>query len=198
MKKTKLLILTTTTLLLSSTSVAEGEVDSRFDRLVSAVNKLPDFDKKFTNDVVQAAIDSETENFPAELILSIAWQETRFNYTKQTNRQKVCGIMQTSPKSIGLKMSICKDWNLDPKLGFMAGITALETMMKDSRVYGKSKNNTASIKAACGVNPSARCKSILYYACGNSAFDGTCTKTQYPKVILKRMKFLFNSVNRES
>lgn len=152
--------------LAAALAVRPAAADSRIDRVRAAAHSLPDIDPKRVDEAVDAAFQAETDRVPAELLLSIAWGETRFVSTVRTGR--VCGVMGVNPEDIGRPRSDCRRWGRDPLAGFRAGVTELEEMLADRRVHGRMR------------------WALLYRACGNSAFDGTCRKGAYPGWVLRR------------
>lgn len=101
---------------------------------------------------VSAALAVETRRVPAELLISIAWAESRFDPKVRTGR--VCGVMQVNPADIDLPRSTCDAWDRDIAAGFAAGVAEIEQMLAEPRVHGDL--HTA----------------LRYRACGNAAFTG--------------------------
>lgn len=104
---------------------------------------------------VSAALAVETRRVPAELLISIAWEESRFDPKVRTGR--VCGVMQVNPADIDMPLSTCDAWGRDLAAGFAAGVAEIEQMLDEPRVHGDL--HTA----------------LRYRACGNAAFIGACS-----------------------
>lgn len=129
--------------------------------LIVRTMSLPDVEPERVLPAVIAAVDAETDEFPAELLLAIAWGESRFDSSVRTGH--ACGIMQTIPK----RDSDCAAWR-DPSAAFAAGVAELNEWMHDHRTHGDVH------------------LVLLAQACGNSAFAGTCAKTRWPGWVLAR------------
>lgn len=151
----------------------QAHADVRMDRVRAATHLLPDVPSERVDAAVDAAFAAETDEVPAELLLSIAWGESRFDSTARVGR--VCGIVQVAPRYVGKTKAVCKVWAHDLTAAFRAGALQLEDMLRDPRVRHDMR------------------KALLYRACGNSAFDGTCRKAAYPGWVLRRAAFLRGS-----
>ena len=131
---------------------------SRATRLYAAASKLPDIgDGSLVPPMVIAAILEETPRAPAALLVSAGWGESRFDQ----RAQPLCGVLQVNPIDIGRPMSDCAVWREDLRLAVRAGVTEIEMMLADHRVAGDLR------------------LMLLYRACGNVAFDGTCRADKY-------------------
>ena len=126
-------------------------------RLHVAAAELPDTDAAFVSPMVIAAIAEETPKAPAALLVALAWGESRFDQ----RAQPLCGVLQVNPVDIGRPASDCAVWRGDLQLAVRAGVTEIEMMLVDHRVAGDLR------------------KMLLYRACGNKAFDGTCDSKKY-------------------
>lgn len=140
-------------------------IDSRAERLYERTIDLPDVRPDLVMPAVQSALLNETPDIPAELMIAIAWGETRLNPTTITGH--VCGPMSTVAKN----MHECRKLFSHIE-GYKAGVAELEKALQDSRVHGDMR------------------LALLYFACGNSAFNGTCTKGRWPTWVLGRAKAL--------
>lgn len=140
--------------------------DLRVAKIRANAHNLPDVQPELIDSAVDAAFATETLAVPAELLLSIAWGESRFRPDQRTG--VVCGALQVNPDDIGEPRGNCVRWANDMHLGFAAGVRELEMMLADRRVRGNLR------------------LALLYRACGNAAFDGTCTKGQWPGWVLMR------------
>jgi hypothetical protein len=143
----------------------DGKQLQRTFELYQRTNQLADVDPELILPAVTAALTAETDRFPAELLLAVAWGESRF--ISSTHTGKACGIMQTIPS----KPDDCRRW-LDPVEGFKAGVAELIEWSRDARTH----NDVRTI--------------LLAYACGNQAFDGTCIKEKWPDWVLARARRL--------
>jgi len=157
------------TLLISSIAAAED----RHSQLRRNALALPDTKADQVRPAVEAAIRHETPQIPAELLISIMWGESRFVPTVRNG--VVCGIMQVGPHDIKQPRSVCLIWDRDVDAAVAAGVVEMKMLLKDKRVNG-------SIYRA-----------LLYRACGNSAFDGTCRKGGWPGWVLERASKLKGS-----
>ncbi len=122
-----------------------------------AAAELPDTDAALVSPMVMAAIAEETPRAPAALLVALAWGESRFDQ----RAQPLCGVLQVNPVDINQPISDCAVWRGDLRLAVHAGVTEIEMMLADRRVAGDLR------------------KMLLYRACGNKAFDGTCDSKKY-------------------
>lgn len=137
---------------------------TRVIHLLLATSQLPDVDPARATGATIAALAVETDEFPAELLLAIAWGESRF--INETRTGRACGAMQTIARA-----GDCERWR-DPIEGFRAGVDELREWSRDHRTRG-------DLRLILGA-----------YACGNSIFNGTCTKTRWPGWVLARARKL--------
>jgi hypothetical protein len=138
---------------------------SRFERVLDRAQALPDIDPDLVLPNVLAAFHAETTEYPAELLLAIAWGESRFRSDVTTGH--VCGVLQTVPRI----PSDCSKW-LDPFEGYQAGVDELIEWSFDRRTHGDLR------------------LILLARACGNSAFTGKCRKQRWPGWVLRRARAL--------
>jgi hypothetical protein len=131
---------------------------------------LGDVREDHVRPAVRAAERHGTPRISPELLVSIMWGESRFRPDQRTGR--VCGVMQVGPADINRPHSDCVIWARDVDAAVAAGVLELEMLLADRRVHG-------DIRLA-----------LLYRACGNSAFDGTCRKTGWPGWVLRRAERL--------
>lgn len=141
--------------------------------LRSAVGELPDLDPDLADRAVLAALTAATPYARVELLLSLAWSESRMDPTVRTG--VACGVMQVVPSTVGLTSAVCDG---DALLGFQMGVLEIETMLADRRVHGDER------------------LMLLYRACGNAAFaprrPGDCVdrKSQWVANALWRANWL--------
>lgn len=136
------------------------------DTFVARAISMPDTKPELAAFAALAAMMTETDLVPAEIMVAIAWGESRFDPTVRTGH--VCGPMQTVPKV----PSDCARWS-NMLEGFRAGRDELEDELRhDPRVHGDLR------------------LALLAYACGNAAFGGTCKKLSYPAIIFQRARSL--------
>lgn len=138
----------------------------RTAKIRANAHDLPDVQPELVDPAVDAALATETPAIPSELLLSIAWGESRFRPDQRTG--VVCGALQVNPADIGEPRENCARWSNNTRLGFAAGVRELEMMLADRRVHGNLR------------------LALLYRACGNAAFDGTCAKGRWPEWVLVR------------
>lgn len=123
-----------------------------------AAHGLPDVDHPGMIDpFVNVALDEQTSRVPAALIVSLGWGESRFDPAAQP----ACGAMQVYPNDLNQPRSRCAEWRKDLRAGVHAGVREIEMMLADKRVRGDLR------------------RALLYRACGNKAFDGTCDPKKY-------------------
>jgi len=127
-------------------------------RLHEVARDLPDVAApEMAANFVDAAIALQTPRVPASLLVALAWGESRFDL----NAQPACGVMQVYPHDIYEPPSACALWRRDLRAGVRAGVREIEMMLADRRVHGDMRT------------------ALLYRACGNSAFDGSCDEKKY-------------------
>lgn len=149
--------------------------NTRATTIRANAHDLPDVRVELVDAAVDAALEVETPTVPAETLLAIAWGESRMEPGQRTG--VVCGAMQVNPIDLDLPRAACDVWARDTHQGFAAGARELAIMLADHRVHGDIR------------------KALLYRACGNAAFDGTCAKTAWPAWVLARARALRNPSN---
>ena len=137
---------------------------------------LPDIRRQDAITAADAAALVETRRFPAELLLSIAWGESRFESATTNAYGRVCGPMQTMARS----RADCELMQQVPAYGFAAGVRELQAWARDRRTHGRLD------------------LVLLGFACGNAAFDGTCRKLEYPSWVIHRMRRLQHSTRQDN
>lgn len=126
--------------------------------LHATANALPDVDHpKMTDPFLVAALNEQTPHVPAALIVALGWGESRFDPAARP----ACGAMQVYPNDLDEPWSRCAEWRKDLRAGVHAGVREIEMMLADRRVHGNMR------------------LALLYRACGNAAFDGTCVPGKY-------------------
>lgn len=154
---------------LSAISIPARAGNSRRAALRRVARSLPDCDPQEAQAVADAALEEETVRVPAELILSVAWGESRFKPHERTGI--VCGVMQVAPVYMGLPYEkTCRLWERDVTSAVFSGVLELEEDLDDPRVNGDIR------------------RALMYRACGNSYFSGTCQKTGAADWILRRAR----------
>ncbi len=149
--------------LLLSTSVATADP-------IANAHSLPDVRREHLVEAITAVKKLATKQVDEALLLSIMWAESRFDPAVRTGR--VCGVMQVNPRDIGRPRSDCDLWDTDVEAGVAAGIREIEMMLADRRVRGNLR------------------RALMYRACGNAAFDGTCQKGAWVDAVLTRARRL--------
>jgi len=152
-------------LLFASQSHTVSVDKSRFERVLARAQELPDIEPQLVLPNVLAAFNAETIEYPAELLLAIAWGESRFKSDITTGH--VCGVLQTVPRI----PSDCRRW-LNVFAGYQAGVDELIEWARDRRSRGDLR------------------LVLLARACGNSAFIDTCRKQRWPGWVLRRARQL--------
>lgn len=126
--------------------------------LHDAARKLPDVaSPDLVDQFVDVALELQTRRIPAALLVSLAWGESRFD----ASARPACGVMQVYPHDLGEPMTACAEWRRDLHAGVRAGVREIELMLADKRVGGDMR------------------RALLYRACGNKAFDGSCDAKKY-------------------
>jgi len=137
----------------------------RVMHLHAAARNLPDVATPgMADDVVDFAVMRQTRRVPAALIVALAWGESRFD----PMASPACGVMQVYPNDLGEPASACALWRRDLQAGVRAGVREIEMMLDDKRVH-----NDLYL-------------ALLYRACGNQAFNGTCAKHAWVRDALYR------------
>lgn len=137
--------------------------ESRATKLIKQAQALPDVHPDEAEVTARAALLVETSKVPAELLVAIAWGESRFISTTRSGR--ACGLVQVMARSVD-QCSLLKI----PIIGMLVGRIELEEWLRLSR----------------GSLPLA----LLGNACGMSAFYGGCKKTAWPGWVLARARRL--------
>lgn len=149
-------------LVLGGSAAAQPHED-RATRLVAMAQALPDVSPGQAEVAARAALIVETRELPAELLLAIAWGESRFAPSTVTGH--ACGPMQT----IAWSRASCHAMQI-PLVGFLVGVRELEAWLRVAR---------GDLRLA-----------LLGQACGVSALRGTCSKTAWPGWVLRRARQL--------
>lgn len=145
--------------------------------LMERALSLPDVKPGLIEPAVRAAIAQETEHVPAELLVSLAWSESRFEPGTETGH--ACGIEQVIPADLGYPRAVCWLWENDLGQAMAAGAEEIETELRDPRVHG-------DLRVA-----------LLYRACGNRAFvPGRCAGMNYVSAALHRAEWLRGASRR--
>jgi len=126
-------------------------------RLHEVARGLPDVEPEKADRFVDAAIAKQTSQVPASLLVALGWGESRFD----EQAQPACGVMQVYPQDLDESPATCVHWRTNVAAGMEAGVREIEMMLADNRVRGDLQ------------------KALLYRACGNRAFDGTCDAKKY-------------------
>jgi hypothetical protein len=142
----------------------------RAARLTRQAQALPDVAGADAKIAVEAALLVETEELPAELLVAIAWGESRFISSTVTGR--ACGPMQT----IAWSRASCRAMQI-PLVGFALGVVELKQWLRVAR---------GDLRLA-----------LLGQACGWSAFREGCSKGQWPGWVLRRASVLGLTVARK-
>ena len=125
----------------------------RFLLLNSQAQQLPDTKPDEVAAFVSVAVFEETPRVSAELLVALAWGESRFKQDVGPG----CGVLQVFPKYLKNRAWTCKVLQTDLTLAVRSAVVALEEMLDDKRVRGDLH------------------KALMYRACGNVYFKGTCS-----------------------
>jgi hypothetical protein len=157
----------------TTTSTHYIRVFARATRLLALTVNLPDTDATRARAMALAAIAEETPRAPAPLLVALAWPESRFDQLATP----LCGVLQVNPVDIGRPASDCAILRRDLRRAVQAGVTEIEMMLDDHRVAGDVR------------------RMLLYRACGNAAFNGTCSPKKY--VWVDNALALYHRLERE-
>lgn len=135
--------------------------ESRFIVVLERVAQLPDVEPEQVLPTTIAAFYTETDEYPAELLLALAWSESRFEPTTITGH--AYGVLQVSRIPSACRSAVD---------GYRAGVAELQELARDRRTSGQLD------------------RVLLYRACGNAAFNGTCTKQRWVTAALHRARRL--------
>jgi len=136
--------------------------------LYAATADLPDTDPTRVGPMVITACAEATLKARAALLVALAWGESRFDQ----RAQPLCGVLQVNPIDINQPIGVCATWRTDLQLAVHAGVIEIEMLMADHRVAGDMR------------------KMLLYRACGNKAFNGTCDAKKYAWVEAALARYL--------
>lgn len=137
---------------------------------VQHTHELPDVDPALIEPAIDAAIEASTPEISAPLLLALAWGESRF----QLEAKPKCGVLQVDPKDLDAPASLCAVWASSMEAGFAAGVVELKMLLGDRRVHHDLR------------------LALRYRACGNKAFDGTCSaaKLAWVEAAIARARWL--------
>jgi hypothetical protein len=139
----------------------QAVADDRTASLVENVRRLGDVRPELVPDAVDAALVSETPDWPAEFLLALAYQESRLEPGQRTGL--TCGALQVSPRDLeendqwcgGLRLysrscrerasEQCQMWAQDTTLGFQAAVRELDWWLGR-----RGDRRSAMIGRACG------------------------------------------------
>jgi hypothetical protein len=143
-----------------------ARADERADRLRESVIRLGDVRPELVDDAVEAALMWETEDWSAEFLLALAYQESRLEPDLNAGQRHglACGALQVSPRDLiendavcggrrlwsrgcaAMAHDQCHMWSQDTRLAFGAAVRELDEWL------GKAGNrrDTALIGRACG------------------------------------------------
>lgn len=125
---------------------------------VKAAHELPDVKPGLIDDAIDAALNMQTREVSAALIVALCWAESRCDPHVITGTH--CGVLQVDPKDLGAPASLCEVWTSSTLAGIAAGVVELEMLLGDSRVHHDLR------------------LALQYRACGNAVFDWTCSEAK--------------------
>lgn len=145
---------------------SRAAADDRAERLRGSVLALGDVRPELVPDAVEAALIAETDDWPAEFLLALAYQESRLDPGENVHQRKgpCCGALQVSPRDLeenggfcgGTRIGStacrlrasdqCHMWAQDVTLGFQAGVRELDWWLKRSG----NRRSVALTGRACG------------------------------------------------
>jgi len=120
--------------------------------LNSQAQQLPDTQPDEVSAFVAVAVFEETPRISAELLVSLAWGESRFKQDAGPG----CGVLQVFPQYLNRPEWTCKVLKTDLVLAVRSAVVALDEMLDDKRVRGNLH------------------RALMYRACGNVFFEGKC------------------------
>lgn len=144
---------------------SRAAADDRTEHLRGSVLALGDVRPELVPDAVEAALIAETEDWPAEFLLALAYQESRLEpgLNMRQRAGQACGALQVSPRDLeeneafcggrllysrGCRLRAqdqCHMWSQDVTLAFQAGVRELDWWM------GRGGSKGAALTGrACG------------------------------------------------
>jgi hypothetical protein len=123
--------------------------------LRSLAHNLPDIPAERVDLAVTSAIAHATPVITAGLIVTLCWAESRC--LPKTHDNTGCGVLQVDPKDMDEPPSMCAVYAESIESGVAIGVREIEILLADHRVHGNLR------------------LALQYRACGNIAFDGTCS-----------------------
>ncbi len=143
-------------------STQPAMADDRSDRLEANVLRLGDVRPELVGDAVEAALAAETEAWPAEFLLGLAYQESRLEPTNQTGR--VCGAMQVAPMYLPENIRACgggrvASWDCQRRVHDRCRMWARDTMLA-------FQDGVAELDAWLAVTHGDRTMALVGRACG--------------------------------
>lgn len=93
----------------------------RIDTLAAGIQReAPWVDEATALEHAEAAIAHERPDLPAELMLAIAWRESKYDPTARPD----CGVMQVTRKNLGGSRAACAAARADAAAGYQVGADA--------------------------------------------------------------------------
>lgn len=143
-----------------------ASADDRRMRLRGAVLALGDVRTELVSDAVEAALIAETEDWSAEFLLALAYQESRLEpgLNMRQRAGQACGALQVSPRDLEENDAFCggsflysrgchlraqdqcRMWSQDVTLAFQVGVRELEWWLQRSGGH----RSAALTGRACG------------------------------------------------
>jgi energy-converting hydrogenase Eha subunit A len=141
--------------LLLSLGILIALTSSAHADLRALAHNLPDIPADRIDQAVASAIVHATPVITAGLIVMLCWAESRC--LPKTHDNTGCGVLQVDPKDMDESPSMCAIYAESIESGIAIGVREIELLLADHRVHGNLR------------------LALQYRACGNIAFDGTCS-----------------------
>jgi hypothetical protein len=138
--------------------------EPRITNIRENARRLPGVDRSLIEPILMAAKANETYGIPAELLVAIAWFESRFNPDPNAitgRRSKFCGSMQVYPPYVDRRWDarkMCQTWRRDVMAAMYGARRGIEVIKADPRINGRLG------------------RALMYRSCGESFLRGTCRK----------------------
>jgi hypothetical protein len=141
---------------LTSNAVADPPIAA--PRIYELAHNLRDIPRERIDHAVGVALEVATPEITAGLIVTLCWAESRC--LPKTHDHTGCGVLQVDPKDMDEPATMCAVYADSIESGIAIGVRELERLLADRRVHHNLR------------------LALQYRACGNVAFDGTCSEAK--------------------
>lgn len=160
---------------------AESGTRQRSIHLEGVLKRMNDVPHTEVDEIIDAALSVEKGPITAELLLALAWHESRFD--RQNRTGSVCGMLQVVPDEVGEEdfETACNRWSSDIRSAFQAGVDEFLGNPKMSKYNGWLRG----IKGH--VSRERLIIALRHRACGNKI---PCGKDQWIRSVISMMEML--------